>query len=77
MTWFIGWQGNRRVLGLTLAGIGARAARLVDGDGDDLQGHRAARSLAITSLAAHVRNKSLLTVCMILFEGMIERVVWM
>jgi len=45
-TWFAGRRGSRDIPRLALAGIGARAARLVDGDGDDLQGRRTARLLA-------------------------------
>jgi len=42
------------VLRLALAGIDAGAARLVDGDGGDLQGRRTTHSSAITSSTAHV-----------------------
>ncbi|KAI9568454.1 hypothetical protein HD554DRAFT_2038762 [Boletus coccyginus] len=53
------WADNsfafRTELGKT--GIGARAARLVNGDGGDLQGRRQARSSAIASSTAHVRKQ--------------------
>ncbi|KAI9568453.1 hypothetical protein HD554DRAFT_2038761 [Boletus coccyginus] len=59
MTRFTGWRGNRDVLRLALAGVGAGAACLVNGDGGDLQGQRTTRSSATALSTAY---GSLLTI---------------
>ena len=73
-TWLTDMQANGHILGLALAGFGGSAARLVNGDGDDLKDRRQTHSSAIASSTTQEREQAITHVLHDAVVRMIEQV---